>query len=120
MPFALQRFAETARSKSTSVVNSSKWDDGFKIGFQDGFNEAKRTNRPATANASKYEQKSYWAGFKAGRDSAHIPLSQRPAMHARCDAEIAANHYDRESYDSGFAAGTAEADKEEPNWKPRS
>lgn len=114
IPFALQRFSETARKKSPTV-NAAKWDEGFKNGFQDGFNEAKRTNRPETANASQYEQKAYWAGFKAGHDSAHIPLSQRPAMHARCDAEIAANHYDKDSYDSGFVAGTAEADKENPN-----
>lgn len=110
-----------ANGKSADVAASDreKWKLQFKSGCQDGFNEAKRTNRPATANASKYDQPSYWAGFKAGHDSAHIPLSQRPAMHQRCDDEIVANHYDKNSYNEGFVAGTAEADKEDPNWQVR-
>ena len=53
---------------------------------------------------------SYWAGYRAGHASARIPLGDRPAMHRRCDAEIAEHHYDKKSYDEGFVAGTYDAD----------
>jgi hypothetical protein len=112
-------FIANGKSADVAASDREKWKRQFKNGYEDGFNEAKRTNRPATADASKYDQPSYWAGFKAGHDSAHIPLSQRPAMHQRCDDEIASNHYDKYSYNQGFGAGSVEADKEDPNWQVR-
>jgi hypothetical protein len=110
-PKAMQLLAGGHYKSDGTTDDAEGWQSGWIKGFEDGFAEAKRTDRPATANAMRYDQPSYRAGYKAGHDSAHIPLNQRAAMHRLCDAEVAGNHYDRKSYDEGFIAGTADADK---------
>ena len=110
LPQGMQ-FMAAGSFKANGHGDPETWESGFKIGYEDGFAEAERPYRPITA------ERSYWAGYKAGHASAHIPLSDRLAMHKRCDEEIAANRYDKGNYDEGFRAGTADADKQQPNWR---
>jgi hypothetical protein len=110
-PRALQLIA-SGYFKFHGKGDEEKWKAGFKIGLEDGLNEAKRTNRPATANANKYDQRSYWAGYKAGYEGDKLEGDERTRMFRRCDAEVATNHYDKKAYDEGFVAGVADARKQ--------
>jgi hypothetical protein len=107
-----------AQADVHGVPSSDDWKTGFVAGFKSGFDEATRTNRPATANAEKYDQRSYWAGYKAGYESSRLLGEARIRMHQRTVDDIAKNHYDQDSFDEGFIAGTADADKGLPPQHP--
>jgi len=97
--------------------DSRAWKAGFRAGYDDGFYEAKRTWRPATASSDKYDQVSYWVGYKAGFGSTHIAGDERTRMFRRSDLEIETHHYKKDDYGAGFAAGEADADKQDEQKK---
>jgi len=100
----------TARAKE--IQNAVSWKLGFKSGFKNGFDEAKRTWRKPTDGNEKYDQPSYWSGYKAGFKGANIEGDERTRMFRRSDLEIEKNHYKKADYDAGFRAGQADADTE--------
>src|SRR6266516_7057244 len=72
LPRGLELIANGQASRLGPGVSVDSWRTGFKAGYANGFSEAKTSWRPATAGNEKYDQDSYWVGYKAGFNSIHI------------------------------------------------
>ena len=97
--------------KHGSKGDSTEWQTGWKRGFETGFFEAQRTNRPSTANAARYDQPSYWYGYQQGCIIALIDGDERERFYRRNEREIAVGHLDKESFYTGNIAGKADVYK---------
>lgn len=117
LPHFLELLANGQAARLKTGTDLDKWRTGFKAGYTNGFSEAKTSWRPATAGNEKYDQPSYWAGYKAGFSSTHIVGDERTRMFRRCDLEIETHRYKKDDYDAGFVAGTADADKQDEQKK---
>jgi hypothetical protein len=92
-PVGLDLIANGKSNRIDQSINRESWKLGYKAGYQNGFEEAKRTGRPATANAGEYDPPSYWAGYKVGFQSNRLEGDERARMSRRMDLEIAKYHY---------------------------
>jgi hypothetical protein len=112
-PIGLEMIASSQFKLKGDGGGDREWKDRFKAGFQDGFLEAKRTDRPVTADSAKYDQRSYWAGYKAGLLAAHTDGDERIRFFRKCDIEIRRNNYVKVDYDAGIRAGQVDSDKKD-------
>jgi hypothetical protein len=118
-PRGLEFLATGQAANIANTASVDSWKMGFKAGYANGFSEAKASGRPATAEYEKYDQRSYWAGYKSGFGSTHVVGDERTRMFRRCDVEIVTHHYIKKDYDSGFVAGVADADKQDEQKRTR-